>query len=51
MPLSGTLYNLGFKGDGASDLGLSMLELLSRLGLFAALFLLTALAVVQRRRE
>jgi ABC-type multidrug transport system ATPase subunit len=50
MPLSGTLYNLGFKGDGADDLGLSSQALTSRLLLFAALFLLTALAMVQRRR-
>lgn len=51
MPLSGTLYNLGFKGDGASDLGLSSPQLLSRLALFAALFLLASLALVQRRRD
>jgi ABC transport system ATP-binding/permease protein len=50
-PLTGTLYNLGFKGDGADDMGLSSLALLTRLSLFTALFLLAALAVVHRRRD
>lgn len=51
MPLTGTLYNLGFKGDGADDLGLSSAALLIRLALFGSLFLLGALAFVQRRRD
>ena len=50
-PLTGTLYNLGFKGDGADDLGLSMQALWLRLALFASAFLLVALAAVYRRRE
>ena len=51
MELRGTLYNLGFKGDKADDLGLTLPELGSRLGLFSALFLLGALVLVVRRRE
>ncbi|MBM4368674.1 MAG: ATP-binding cassette domain-containing protein [Deltaproteobacteria bacterium] len=51
MPLNGTLYNLGFKGDGADDFGLSMPQLVGRLALFSVLFLLGALGSVQRRRE
>ena len=51
MQLSGTLYNLGFKGDGASDLGLGIPHLVLRLGLFATLFLLATLGIVHRRRE
>ncbi|GDX83234.1 hypothetical protein LBMAG42_50450 [Deltaproteobacteria bacterium] len=51
MQLSGTLYNLGFKGDAASDMGLSIPTLVLRLSLFAVLFLLATLGIVQRRRE
>ena len=34
MQLSGTLYNLGFKGDAAADMGLPLVALLVRLALF-----------------
>ncbi len=51
MQLSGTLYNLGFKGDAAADMGLPLVALLGRLTLFSVVFLLGALFVVQRRRE
>ncbi len=51
MQLTGTLYNLGFKGSGADDMGLGIPALTLRLSLFAAAFLLVALLMVTRRRE
>lgn len=50
-PLSGTLYNLGLKGDGADDFGLSMSQLCVRLFAFAFVFLTGAYLAVRRRRE
>jgi hypothetical protein len=51
MPLSGTLYNLGLKGDGADDFGMGIGALCGRLLLFCAVFLGAAFFAIRRRRE
>lgn len=48
--ITGDLYNLGFKGAAADDMGLSMGQLCGRLLAFGALFLTVALWRVWRRK-
>ncbi len=46
-----SLYEYGYKGSGADDLGLAMPVLLGALGGFSVVFLVATLAIVWRRRE
>ncbi|MCB9778509.1 MAG: ATP-binding cassette domain-containing protein [Alphaproteobacteria bacterium] len=45
------LYDYGFKGSGADDTGLAMVVLVAALCGFTALFMVTALLAVWRRRD
>lgn len=48
---TGPLYDYGFKGTAAEDLGMAMSHLLGAVGGFGLLFLAGALALTWRRRE